>query len=74
MQGRVDGLHLAALWTTALAFVVLVAAVSERWHFTGFSKAQEARKTRFTRFELLDARRAACCRSRPCSGTCSSRT
>jgi ABC-2 type transport system permease protein len=53
LQGRVDGLHLAALWTTALAFVVLMAAASERWHFTGFSKAQEARKTRFTRFELL---------------------
>jgi len=53
LQGRVDGLHLAALWTTALAFVVLVAAASERWHFTGFSKAQEARKARFTRFELV---------------------
>jgi ABC-2 type transport system permease protein len=53
LQGRVDGLHLAALWTTALALVLLMAAASERWHFTGFSKAQEARKTRFTRFELL---------------------
>lgn len=53
LQGRVDVLHLAALWTTAPAFVLLVAAASDRWHFTGFSKAQEARKTRFTRFELL---------------------
>ena len=53
LQGRMDALHLAALWSTALAFVVLVAAASERWHFTGFSKAQEARKTRFTRLELL---------------------
>ena len=53
MQGRFDVLHMTALWTTAFAFVVLVAAASERWHFTGFSKAQEARKTRFTRFELL---------------------
>lgn len=53
LQGRFDGLHLAALWTTALAFVVLLAAANQRWHFTGFSKAQEARKTRFTRFELL---------------------
>jgi ABC-2 type transport system permease protein len=33
---------------------VLVAAASERWHFLGFSKAQEARKTRFTRLELLE--------------------
>src|SRR5688572_1218665 len=53
LQGRFDGLHLAALWTTALGFVVLLAAANERWHFAGFSKAQEARKTRFTRFELL---------------------
>jgi ABC-2 type transport system permease protein len=33
---------------------VLVAAAYERWHFTGFSKAQEARKARFTRLALLD--------------------
>ena len=54
MQGRFDGLHLAALWTTALGLTVLVGAANERWHFLGFSKAQEARKTRFTRLELLE--------------------
>ena len=54
MQGRFDALHLAALWTTALGLTVLVAAANERWHFLGFSKAQEARKTRFTRLELLE--------------------
>jgi ABC-2 type transport system permease protein len=54
LQGRVDLLHMAALWTTALGLIVLVAAASERWHFTGFSKAQEARKARFTRLALLD--------------------
>jgi ABC-2 type transport system permease protein len=54
LQGRLDTLHIAALWTTALALVVLVAAASERWHFTGFSKAQEARKARFTKLALLD--------------------
>src|SRR5262245_47270009 len=54
LQGRVDPLHLAALWTTALGLVVVVVAASERWHFAGFSKAQEARKTRFTRLELLE--------------------
>jgi ABC-2 type transport system permease protein len=53
MQGRLDAVHLAALWTTALALVVLLAEAMERWHFAGFSKAQEARKTRFTRFELI---------------------
>src|SRR3954468_8866993 len=54
LQGRLDLLHLAALWTTAAALVVLVGAANERWHFTGFSKAQEARKTRFTRLEALE--------------------
>jgi ABC-2 type transport system permease protein len=54
LQGRFNVLHVAALWTTALALVVLVAGAYERWHFTGFSKAQEARKARFTRLALLD--------------------
>ena len=54
LQGRFSVLHMAALWTTALALVVLVAAAYERWHFTGFSKAQEGRKVRFTRLALLD--------------------
>ena len=54
MQGRVDILHLAALWTTALGLTVLVGAANERWHYLGFSKAQEARKTRFTRLDLLE--------------------
>jgi ABC-2 type transport system permease protein len=54
LQGRFDLLHMAALWTTAFGLVVLVAAANERWHFTGFSKAQEARKTRVTRFEVID--------------------
>ena len=54
LQGRVDALHMVSLWTTALALIVLVAAASDRWHFTGFSKAQEARKARFTKLEMLD--------------------
>jgi ABC-2 type transport system permease protein len=54
LQGRFHPLHMAALWTTALAFVALVAAAYERWHFTGFSKAQEGRKVRFTKLALLD--------------------
>ena len=48
LQGRIDWLHTFALWTSALAMTALVAAASERWHFAGFSKAQEARKARFT--------------------------
>ena len=54
LQGRFDALHMVSLWTTALALIVLVAAASDRWHFTGFSKAQEARKARFTKLEMLD--------------------
>lgn len=54
LQGRIDWLHGAALWTSALALTVLVAAASERWHFTGFSKAQEARKARFTHLRAFE--------------------
>ena len=43
-----------ALWTTAAAAVVLVGWAFERWHFAGFSKAQEARKARFTQWRVLD--------------------
>src|ERR1051325_4667441 len=54
MQGRVDVLHTAALWTTALGLTIVVAAANDRWHFAGFSKAQEARKTRFRRLRVLE--------------------
>jgi ABC-2 type transport system permease protein len=54
LQGGRDVLHGAALWTTALALVVLLRLAHERWYFAGFSKAQEARKARFTRLRLLD--------------------
>ncbi|MGE0594032.1 MAG: hypothetical protein AB7G23_15570 [Vicinamibacterales bacterium] len=54
LQGRVDLLHGAALWTTALAFVVLLRASSERWHFAGYSRSQEARKTRVARYAFVD--------------------
>jgi ABC-2 type transport system permease protein len=55
LQGGRDVLHLGALWTTALMLVATVGAAYERWHFTGFSNAQEARKARFTRLDGLDA-------------------
>ena len=54
LQGGSDPLHIAALWTTAAAIVVMVGWAFERWHFTGFSKAQEARKARFTQWRVLD--------------------
>ena len=54
LQGGLDLVHGGALWTTALAMTVLLGAANERWYFAGFSKAQEARKARFTRLALLD--------------------
>lgn len=54
LQGGGDWMHVAALWSTAAALVVVVGWAFERWHFTGFSKAQEARKARFTQWRVLD--------------------
>jgi ABC-2 type transport system permease protein len=54
LKGSRDLLHLAALWTTAGAAVLGLAIVNDRWYFTGFSKAQEARKARFTKHRWLD--------------------
>jgi ABC-2 type transport system permease protein len=54
LQGGRDLLHAGALWTTALASVVVLRAASERWYFSGYSRSQEAPKARFTRFRTLD--------------------
>ena len=54
LRGQVDFLHLGALWTTALALTVLARAAYGRQYFTAWSKAQEARKARFTRLVLLE--------------------
>jgi ABC-2 type transport system permease protein len=54
LQGGSDLIHIAALWSTAAAAVVVVGWAFERWHFAGFSKAQEARKARFTQWRMLD--------------------
>jgi ABC-2 type transport system permease protein len=54
LQGGHDPLHVAALWTSAFGLIVVVGAACERWHFAGFSKAQDARKARFTRLRALD--------------------
>jgi ABC-2 type transport system permease protein len=55
LHGRVDGLHAAALWTTALGITVLARMAYARHYFAAWSKAQEARKARFTRLRPLDA-------------------
>ena len=54
LHGTVDWLHLAALWTTASAVTIGLAAAFARWHFPGYSKAQEARKARFAQWRGLD--------------------
>jgi ABC-2 type transport system permease protein len=54
LRGGIDFLHLGALWTTALAFTVLARAAYGRHYFGAWSKAQEARKARFTRLALLE--------------------
>jgi ABC-2 type transport system permease protein len=54
LRGGMDALHLGALWTTALAALVGTRAFYERYFFAGWTKAQEARKARFTRLAGLD--------------------
>ncbi len=54
LKGGWDVLHASALWTTALAFCVGLRAADERWHFSGYSRSQEAPKARFTKFRSLD--------------------
>ena len=54
LHGGRDWLHGGALWTTAMALAVLVGAACERWHFAGYSRAQEAPKARFTKLRWLD--------------------
>jgi ABC-2 type transport system permease protein len=54
LKGRWDVVHASALWTTALACCVGLRAADERWHFSGYSRSQEAPKARFTKFRTLD--------------------
>ena len=55
LRGGRDLLHAGALWTTALAAMVVVGAAHQRWYFTGFSRAQEAPKARFAHLAALEA-------------------
>jgi ABC-2 type transport system permease protein len=54
LRGGTDWLHFGALWTTALAAVVVLRMANERWYFTGYSRAQEAPKARFTQLRQLE--------------------
>jgi ABC-2 type transport system permease protein len=55
LVGGTDLVHAAALWTTALASIVILGFACERWHFSGYSRSQEAPRARFTHFRALDA-------------------
>jgi ABC-2 type transport system permease protein len=54
LQRQVDWLHAGSLWTSALALTVLARMAFGRYYFTGWSKAQEARKARFTRLRIIE--------------------
>jgi len=54
LKGGWDLLHAGALWTTALACCVGLRAADERWHFSGYSRSQEAPKARFAHLRALD--------------------
>jgi ABC-2 type transport system permease protein len=55
LVGGGDFVHASALWTTALASIVIVGFACERWHFSGYSRSQDAPKARFAHFRVLDA-------------------
>lgn len=54
LRGHADPLHLAALWSSAAAATIVARAAYQRWHFAAWTKAQEARKARFTRLVRLE--------------------
>jgi ABC-2 type transport system permease protein len=54
LTGGVDWLHFGSLWTTALALGLVARMAFQRFYFSGWSKAQEARKARFTQLNWLE--------------------
>ena len=54
LQGGLDWVHGSALWTTALACMLVVGAACERWQFSGYSRSQEAPKARFKQLRVID--------------------
>jgi ABC-2 type transport system permease protein len=59
LQGGRDWLHGAALWTTALASLVVLGSAKRRWHFAGYSRSQEAPKARVSHLRVVDLVAAA---------------
>jgi ABC-2 type transport system permease protein len=55
LKGGWDTLHASALWSSACVCCVALRVADEWWHFSGYSRSQEAPKARFTRFQGIDA-------------------
>ena len=70
LRGGSDLLHAGALWTTALASIVVAAEPRASGGTSpDTAESQEAPKARFTQLRTLDAWRARC-RCRRSDGTC----
>jgi ABC-2 type transport system permease protein len=54
LKGGWDPMHAGALWSTALVCCVGLRVADERWHFSGYSRSQEAPKARFAHFRGID--------------------
>jgi ABC-2 type transport system permease protein len=54
LKGSWDPMHAGALWSTALVCCVGLRVADERWHFSGYSRSQEAPKARFAHFRGID--------------------
>ncbi|HEU5256611.1 MAG TPA: hypothetical protein VFU28_11515 [Vicinamibacterales bacterium] len=54
LKGGWDPMHAGAIWSTALACCVGLRVADERWHFSGYSRSQEAPKARFAHFRGVD--------------------
>ena len=54
LKGGWDLMHAGAIWSTALVCCVALRVADERWHFSGYSRSQEAPKARFAHFRGID--------------------
>ncbi len=54
LSGGADWLHVGSLWTSALAGTLLARIAFQHFYFAGWSKAQEARKARFTQLGWIE--------------------
>jgi ABC-2 type transport system permease protein len=54
LMGRYSWMYLGALWTSAFAATWIARRAHDALYFEGFSKSQEARKARFSRFAAFD--------------------